>query len=232
MFFYWVLATLVTAGFSVVLGRRFGTEFIVATMAGLLIISNILSVKLVSIFGNTVPAGVFTFAAIYLLTDILSEKWGRRAAQRAVWTSFYANLVILFPLIIAVHWQPAFPSEIFESFDSVLGLTPRIAVASFIAYLISQHHDVLAFDMWKKVTKGKFLWLRNNASTFVSQFIDSVIFITIAFAGIFGGTSLIEMILAQYFVKLMIAIVDTPLIYMLTYLIDRVPFWKGAGKEV
>jgi len=117
MFFYWVLATLVTAGFSVVLGRRFGMEFIVATMAGLLIISNILSVKLVSIFGNTVPAGVFTFAAIYLLTDILSERWGRRAAQRAVWTSFYANLVILFPVIIAVNWQPAFPSEIFESFD-------------------------------------------------------------------------------------------------------------------
>ena len=135
-------------------------------------------------------------------------------------------------MIIAVNWQPAFPSEIFESFDSVLGLAPRIILASFVAYLISQHHDVLAFDMWKKVTKGKFLWLRNNASTFVSQFIDSVIFITIAFAGIPGGPSLIEMILAQYFIKLMIAILDTPLIYMLTYLIDRVSFWKSATNEV
>ena len=226
MFFYWGVGTLLVAGLSVILARRFGIEFIVAAMAGVLIISNILAVKLVSIFGYTVPAGVFTFAAIYLLTDMLSERWGRQAAQKAVWTSFYANLVILFPVIIAVNWQPAFPSDVFESFDSVLVLAPRIVLASFVAYLISQHHDVLAFDMWKKITKGRFLWLRNNASTFVSQFIDSVIFITIAFAGTSGSPPLIEMILAQYFIKLMIAIFDPPLIYMLTYCIDRIPFRK------
>lgn len=88
-----------------------------------------------------------------------------------------------------------------------------------VAYLISQHHDVWAFNFWKKKTKGKHLWWRNNASTLVSQFLDSVIFVFIAFYGIFD---VVPLIIGNYVVKIIIALVDTPFMYGISALIDKV----------
>lgn len=218
----WGAATLGVAGLSVIIGRRFGVDYIVATMAGLLVISNILAAKVVVVWNYNVPAGILPFAATYLLTDLITEKWGRAQAQRTIWTAFYSNLVVLVPVMIAVHWKAAFPGEFADSFDSVLGLTPRIVVASFAAYIVSQNHDVVAFLFWNRMTGGRFLWLRNNASTAVSQLIDTVIFIPIAFAGRVD-VPLMSLIVGQYVVKLIIAIIDTPLIYAISYVVDRLP---------
>ena len=91
------------AGLSVIIGRRFGVDYVIATMAGLLVISNILAAKLVVVWHYTVPAGVLPFAATFLLTDIMAEKWGRAQSQRAIWTGFYASLIVLVPITIAVH---------------------------------------------------------------------------------------------------------------------------------
>ena len=219
----WAAATLSVAGLSVVIGRRFGIEYIVATMAGMLIVANILATKLVTVWHYNVPAGVLPFAATFLLTDLLVEKWGRAKAQKAVWTGFYASVVVLVPITIAVHWESAFPSDLFDSFDAVLGLTWRVVLASLAAYLVSQHHDIVAFTIWRKITGERFLWFRNNASTMVSQFIDSSIFITIAFAGRDGFPPLMSLIVAQYIIKLIIAAVDTPLMYIISYCVDKLP---------
>lgn len=219
----WAAATLSVAGLSVVIGRRFGIEYIIATMAGMLIVANILAAKLVVVWHYNVPAGVLPFAATFLLTDLVAEKWGHAQAQRAVWTGFYASLVVLVPITIAVHWSAAFPSDLFDSFDAVLGLTWRIVLASLVAYIVSQNHDILAFGFWRNITGGRFLWFRNNASTMVSQFIDSSIFITIAFAGREGFPPLMSLIVAQYIVKIIIAALDTPLMYLISYLVDRIP---------
>ena len=219
----WGLATLSVAGVSVIIGRRFGLDYVVATMAGMLVVSNILAVKLVVVWHYTVPAGVLPFAATFLLTDLIAEKWGRAQAQRTIWTAFYTSLIVLVPITIAVHWKEAFPSDLFDSFDDVLGLAPRIVLASFTAYLISQHHDVIAFHFWRRLTQGKYLWLRNNASTVVSQFIDTVIFITIAFAGRSDVPPLMSLIVGQYVVKIIIAALDTPLMYLISYVMDRIP---------
>lgn len=219
----WGLATLGVAGLSVIIGRRFGVDYVIATMAGLLVISNILAAKLVVVWHYTVPAGVLPFAATFLLTDIMAEKWGRAQAQRAIWTGFYASLIVLVPITIAVHWKEAFPSDLFDSFDDVLGLTPRIVLASFVAYIISQNHDIRAFLFWNRITGGRFLWFRNNASTMVSQFMDTVVFITIAFAGKADVPPLMSLIVGQYVVKIIIAALDTPMIYVITYVVDRIP---------
>jgi len=113
-------------------------------------------------------------------------KMGKKEAQTAVWAGFFSSLVLAISVYIVINWQPAvFAAEFSEMFAKVFALTPRITLAGFIAYLISQHHDVWAFHFWKKKTNEKHLWLRNNASTITSQFIDSVIFIFIAFYGIF-----------------------------------------------
>ena len=120
----WGLATLSVAGVSVIIGRRFGLDYVVATMAGMLVVSNILAAKLVVVWHYTVPAGVLPFAATFLLTDLIAEKWGRAQAQRTIWTAFYTSLIVLVPITIAVHWKEAFPSDLFDSFDDVLGLAP------------------------------------------------------------------------------------------------------------
>ena len=219
----WGLATLGVAGLSAVIGRRFGVDYIIATMAGLLVISNILAVKLVIVWHYAVPAGVLPFAATFLLTDLMSEKWGRAQAQRAIWTAFYASLIVLVPITIAVHWKSAFPSDLFDSFDAVLGLAPRIVLASFVAYIISQNHDIKAFFFWNRLTRGRFLWLRNNASTMVSQLMDTLIFITIAFAGRDDMPPLLSLIVAQYVVKIIIAAADTPVMYFISFIVDRTP---------
>ncbi len=103
----------------------------------------------------------------------------------------------------------------------MLGAVPRIVLASMVAYLLSQHHDVFAFHFWKRVTQGRFLWLRNNASTMVSQGIDTVLFITIAFIGVIPTNVLLNMIVAQYVIKIVIAIVDTPLCYLMVHLLKN-----------
>jgi hypothetical protein len=126
-----------------------------------------------------------------------------------------------------LRWTPApFVSEEFlRSFESVLGFAPRIVVASITAYAISQTHDVYAFHFWRQKTKGKFLWFRNNASTMVSQLIDTVIFITIAFYGVFPTNAILSMIVGQYILKLIIAAVDTPFMYV------AVGAWRAFGKR-
>jgi len=118
-----------------------------------------------------------------------------------------------------VLWTPAEISvEMQEAFEKIFTMTPRIILASMIAYLIAQIHDVYAFHYWKNKTRGKHLWIRNNASTIVSQAIDTVIFITVAFYGVVPLEVLLNMIVSQYIVKVAIALIDTPFIYVATNL--------------
>ena len=95
-----------------------------------------------------------------------------------------------------------------------------MVLASMVAYLVSQHHDIFAFHWWKKKTGGRYLWLRNTASTIVSQAIDTGLFITIAF---YGVLDIVPLLLGQYVVKLIIAIIDTPFMYSISWLMDKVP---------
>jgi uncharacterized integral membrane protein (TIGR00697 family) len=167
-----------------------------------------------------VPAGVIVFSTTFLITDILSEHWGKKYARKAVWAGFYAILILFASVFIVTAWEAApFASEIAEKFAEVIALTPRIAIAGVIAYMISQNHDVWAFHFWKDRTGGRYLWLRNNASTVTSQLLDSVIFIMIAFYGVFP---VVPLIIGQWVVKIIIAAMDTPFIYGVLWLMKRV----------
>ncbi len=117
--------------------------------------------------------------------------------------------------MLAIWLPPAkFATDFNEDFKTVLGQSARVVFASLFAYLISQAHDVVSFNFWKEKTKGKHKWIRNNLSTMTSQFIDTSIFITIAFYGLVPN--LLLMIISQYVVKCIIALLDTPLFYLLT----------------
>jgi uncharacterized integral membrane protein (TIGR00697 family) len=131
----------------------------------------------------------------------------------------FITLVFVFIITgISILWPPAsfWPHQ--QAYETILGSSARIMIASLTAYLLSQYHDVWAFHFWRRVTTERFLWLRNNASTIVSQLLDSVVFITVAF---YGVMPLVPLILGQWVVKVGVAVLDTPLVYLLVYLVRR-----------
>ena len=152
---------------------------------------------------------------------MISEIYGRKITSKIIWMGFVVSLIMVAMFYIAGQLPAAGFWEDQRAYDQILGSVPRIVLASMIAYLVSQHHDVIAFHMWKKLTKGRFLWLRNNASTLVSQAIDTVLFVTIAFVGVYAWHELWGMIWVTYLIKMCVAIADTPLVYGLVYLVRK-----------
>ncbi|NMA92900.1 MAG: queuosine precursor transporter [Firmicutes bacterium] len=179
-----------------------------------LLIANITAVKLVQIGGLIVPAAVFVFPITFLVTDVVCEVWGKKQATELVWLGFFMNIVLMGYLQLGRVLPPApvWPDQ--KAYEAIFGAVPRIVLASMCAYIISQTHDVWAFDYWRRLTRGKHLWLRNNLSTMASQLMDTVVFITIGFAGTVPRGALIGMIFSQYMVKLVLALIDTPFCYL------------------
>jgi len=200
--------------------------------------SNYLASKLVAleVWGLQVafPAAVLAYALTFAFTDVIGEVYGRRTAARVVAAGFLAQL-----LVLAYNWfalslphapfSPASP----EAYASVVGASGAIILASLAAYLVSQAHDVWAFHWLREKTGGRWLWLRNNASTMASQLIDTAIFIVLAFhviPALAGGDPLpleiiSSMIVGQYAVKVAIAAADTPLVYALVALTTNYIRW-------
>ena len=198
-----------------------------------LLVANIIAVKLVAIGGWVVPAGIIAYPLTFLFTDVIAELYGRRIASRVVWVGFGANLLMV-ALVLGGRLLPPAPFWADQpAYESILGMVPRIVLASMVAYLISQHHDVFAFHFWRQKTKARFLWLRNNASTMVSQALDTGLFIPIAFWGLVSTEVLLNMLLTQYVIKLVIAACDTPFCYLLVALLkDKVKPPLPVGAEV
>ena len=214
VFLLWILFILAFCLVSSVIARRHGRpDFLIATYAALVVLANITAVKQVEIFGLFAPAAVIAYSVTFLLTDMLAEHFSKRDAHRAVWAGFYANLLLVAVVVISVNMTPAPFWGLQEEYQEILGLVPRIVLASMIAFLVSQHLDVIQFHLWKEKTGGRHLWLRNNASTMVSQLVDTTLFITIAFYGT-PGFPILTVIKGQYLLKLLIAVLDTPFIYL------------------
>lgn len=206
----WIILTLSIVSTTTIIARKYGSEYMIGMYAALIVTANILASKIVVFAGFFVPAAVIVYGSSFLLTDMISEFYGKDKAQKAVWTGFLANIMLVVSVYIALIWEGAPFWEYQKAFETVLENTPRIVFASMTAYLISQHHDVMSYHWW--FTKfPQHLWLRNNASTIVSQALDTVIFISLAFYGTFP---IVTMIIGQYTVKLLIALLDTPFIYV------------------
>ncbi|WP_102345031.1 queuosine precursor transporter [Bacillus sp. Marseille-P3661] len=181
-----------------------------------LVVANVLAGKIV-MFGEfiTVPAAVITYAFTFLLTDIIHERYGTKQAQQAILYGFGAQVFASIMIIIGQMLPVApFAADSQAAYDTLLGQNARFMIASMAAYFISQHVDVYIFSTLKKVTKEKHKWLRNNLSTLSSQLIDTTIFISIAFIGTVPNIWM--MILSQFAVKLVLALLDTPLFYLFT----------------
>lgn len=206
------------------------TAFIIllSIFVGGITIASVLANKIISVAGFYVPAGVLAYSITFVCTDAISEIWGRRRAGLTVLGGFIALVSVLLLVQFSLSW-PAAPFWKKEAaFQTILGSTPRIIVASFAAYLASQFHDVWAFHFWKRITADRHLWLRNNLSTAVSQLIDSFLFIFIAF---YGVMPLWPLILGQWIIKFAIGILDTPIVYLVVWGLRRTENPQAEKRE-
>lgn len=181
-----------------------------------LVLANTLGTKITTLLGVRVSVGIFFIPLMFLITDIIAEVHGRNKANEFVLISI---AVLLFTLVMA-YFSIKLPANQTwgnqEAFASVFGSSLRMIVASVIAFIFSQFHDVWAFHFLKNKTKGKYLWLRNNVSTVISQLIDTVLFMFIAFYNLtpkFTVPFIISLIIPYWLFKVLFALVDTPFIY-------------------
>ena len=196
---------------------------ILGTFITTLIISNIIAVKLISVFSLTLPAAVILFPVAYIIGDVLTEVYGYARARQTIWIGFGCNL-----LAVIVIWLagliPADPvwtaglystqSEATRAYEAILGFTPRLLMASFIAYLCGEFLNAFVLAKLKIATKGRLLWTRTIASTLVGQGADSAIFLSIAFSGVLPGGVIGGMILSQWLFKSAYEALATPLTYL------------------
>ncbi|MBP1970708.1 putative integral membrane protein (TIGR00697 family) [Virgibacillus natechei] len=186
-----------------------------ALFVGLLIVSNILGVKLFSIGEFILPAAVIVYVVTFIITDVIGEVYGKNAARKTVQAGFFTQVIVMIFIFIAIELPaaPAFGSQ--AEFETILGGSFRVMLASLLSYIASQHLDVSLFQRLKAKHGKNKLWLRNNVSTMTSQLVDTTIFITIAFWGTVPFTVLLGMVATQYVFKLIVALVDTPIVYLL-----------------
>lgn len=177
--------------------------------------------KLVNAGFAIFTAGVIPYALTYTVTDIVAEVYGKGEAKKFVKLGF-AALILMFGLNALLLILPTPQWYDASAFERVAGQSLRVIIASMAAYIVSQTHDIHAFEWWRDKTNGKHLWLRNNASTFISQLIDTCIFITVAFYGVVTMQGLINLIFSEYLAKVFIAALDTGAVYVVVkYLLNR-----------
>ncbi len=220
----WLIFMVIDLSIAVVVFRLFKREGLLMMIIANIIIANIQVIKLVELFGITATLGNIVYGSIFFSTDLLNELYGKKEARKGVILGFVTLMIATLYMQFAITFNPSAIEESLKAHQAlrtIFGILPRIAAGSLIAYLISQLHDVWAFDFWKKLTGGKYLWLRNNLSTMVSQFLDSVIFVFIAFWGTLDLNIWWQVVLTTYVFKWFVAIFDTPFIYLARWIYNK-----------
>ena len=185
-----------------------------------LVVSNIIAVKIVGAGGRVFDAAVILFPLTYLIGDVFTEVYGYQRARIMIWLGFGANLVAVGAIQLAIQLPAAeFWQENEEAFDSILGTTWRIFVASLVAYVVGEFANSFVLAKLKIATRGRWLWSRTISSTVVGQGIDSAIFSSIAFAG--TGIALGNQILTIWVLKVAWETAATPLTYAVVGFLKR-----------
>ncbi len=187
-----------------------------------LLISNVVSTKIVDLKWFTFDGGTLLFPLSYILGDILTEVYGYKRSKKVIWLGFFMSLLMatIFIVVGALPSSPEWGNQ--NAYDLILGLTPRIVIASLFAYSLGGFSNSYILAKMKIWTKGKMLWARTIGSTVVGEFIDSTIFILIAFWGIFPNSTLLVLIISNYIFKTAVEILFTPLTYkIIKFLKDK-----------
>lgn len=200
--------------------RLFGKIGLYAMTPIATILANIEVLMLVEGFGMEQTLGNVMFACTFLITDILSENEGKKAASTAVWLGVFASAVML---AVTQYWLLYVPSEqdwARPAIETIFSTTPRLMLGSFLGYVVSQRFDVWLYHRLWALTEKKtgdsrrFLWLRNNAATLISQIINTVLFTLISFFGMYDTPTLIGVMVSSYVIYIFTSLADTPALYL------------------
>lgn len=186
-----------------------------------LITANIMAVKLIGVFGIVLNAGILIFPLSYIFGDVLTEVYGYRTARRVIWLGFFCNLLTVAAISVGGLLPVAPIWEGQAAYEEILGYTPRLLAASFIAYLVGEFVNSIVLAKMKVATEGRFLWSRTITSTVVGQGLDSLIFVVLAFAGAIPAGALLPIILTQWIVKSAYEALATPFTYLVVNRLKR-----------
>lgn len=192
-------------------------DILLALFIASLVAANLLGTKITTFFGVSVSVGIFAYPLSFLITDIVAEVSGKKRANQFVTAGFVALVFIIFLTSLAVSLPAADRYTYNNEYQLIFGASLRMILASMVAFVLSQFHDVWAFHKIREKTKGKHLWLRNNLSTIFSQLIDTVIFMFIAFYQLtpkFDMAFIISLIIPYWLFKVLFALLDTPFVYL------------------
>jgi len=197
-------------------------DALIGLYVAFILISNIIAYKIaefnLGFYTFYAPAAVLIFSVTFLLTDIVNEKFGRSETHKMIFIAFITQVAVALFVFMSVYLKPApfWPDQ--EIFTKILGFTPRIMLASWIAFLISENTDAYLFSWFKKLTKGRHLWMRNVFSSIPSMVLDSVIFVTLAF---YSVSAVLPLILGQVVLKWLVGVIDIPFMYFNRWLMFR-----------
>lgn len=195
--------------------KFFGKMGIFAWIALATIVANVEVLKCVDIFGMALTLGNVTYGSIFLATDILNEKYGVEEAQKSVYLGFFALLMFTIITQIDLHYISNEADFAGEAMKTLFTITPRICFASMSAYFVSNMMDVYLYKFIRNILPSdKFLWVRNNGATCLSQLFDTAMFTYIGFAGVFSKEVVFQLFITTYLIKVFIAILDTPFLYL------------------
>jgi uncharacterized integral membrane protein (TIGR00697 family) len=189
--------------------------FIAAVFVTCLITANITAVKLVNLFGLTLPAAVIIFPISYIFGDVLTEVYGYAQARRVIWLGFFCNLLAVVAIWVGQLLPPASFWDAQAAYERILGFTPRLLAASFLAYLVGEFANSFVLARLKVVTNGRWLWVRTISSTLVGQGLDSLVFISLAYIGTTPPGMLVGIIITQWLFKVSYEALATPLTYVI-----------------
>lgn len=213
----WLLLIVITFALLWGIKMLFGIQGLYVWSAVSIITANVLVVMTISLFGLTATLGNALYGSNFAVTDGLCELSGKKAARRAVWIGLYAQIAFTILINVALRFMPAQTDFANPHLQILFALLPRITVASLVAYVVSQFHDVWLYGkIAARFTHRSQLWIRNNLSTITSQCIDTIIFCSIAFIGVFAFPVVIQIAITTYIFKCIVALCDTPFVYLLT----------------
>lgn len=210
-----------------------GALFIASLVVSNLIFQKFFYWDFFGIYRFEISVGILPYPITFLITDIISEVYGKKKANQVVTTGIFASVFSLMIVYVANNAPAIASSPVDDSlFTKVFGQTALAVLASMLAYLTAQYIDIYIFHFWKKVTKGKMLWVRNNFSTFTSQFVDTfaVLFLLCSF-NILSWDLFPGLLISGFLFKVLIAFLDTPILYLAVFLFQK-RFNLARGEEL
>ncbi|MCF7925971.1 MAG: queuosine precursor transporter [Candidatus Izimaplasma sp.] len=219
----WFLFALLNFILIVGVYKLFGKTGLFAWIALGTILANIQVTKTVDfefgVIGFTATLGNIMYGTLFLVTDALGEKYSFKEAKKAVYIGFFSLIATVLIMQVALLFEPSTLDFAHDSIATIFGLLPRIAIGSLTAYIISQLLDVHVFKFIKhKLPEDKFLFVRNNGSTLISQLVDTSIFVPIAFLGVLPQEIIFDIFWTTYVIKVIVAFIDTPFVYLIKHI--------------